>query len=144
MGAESADWAGTKSLMQAEHVAGQSEHVFQGCCRLALVCRRLRPDQKCARPGAGEGEFGEVYRARWCGTVVAVKVLKDFNAAAMGDFRTELNVLQKVHHPHTVRPAGTGCDYACSSPDCCRCYNVVAAAPVALGTCNYTREELRG
>ncbi len=24
---------------------------------------------------------------------------------ALGDFRTELNVLQKVHHPHTVRPA---------------------------------------
>ncbi len=23
---------------------------------------------------------------------------------ALGDFRTELNVLQKVHHPHTVRP----------------------------------------
>lgn len=22
---------------------------------------------------------------------------------ALGDFRTELNVLQKVHHPHTVQ-----------------------------------------
>ena len=30
------------------------------------------------------------------GTIVAVKVLKDMNAISLGDFRTELNVLQKV------------------------------------------------
>lgn len=36
------------------------------------------------------------------GTIVAVKVLKETGAVALGDFRTELNVLQKVHHPHTV------------------------------------------
>jgi len=34
---------------------------------------------------------------------VAVKVLKEIGTVALGDFRTELNVLQKVHHPHTVR-----------------------------------------
>ncbi|KAG1673263.1 hypothetical protein FOA52_002543 [Chlamydomonas sp. UWO 241] len=54
----------------------------------------------------GEGEFGEVYRARWAGTIVAVKILKDFNDLSLGDFRTELNVLQKVHHPHTVQFLG--------------------------------------
>ncbi len=50
----------------------------------------------------GEGEFGIVYKARWHGTIVAVKILKETGAVALGDFRTELNVLQKVHHPHTV------------------------------------------
>ncbi len=40
------------------------------------------------------------------GTQVAVKVLKETGAVALGDFRTELNVLQKVHHPHTVRAGG--------------------------------------
>jgi hypothetical protein len=44
-----------------------------------------------------------VHKAKWHGTTVAVKVLKQTNQVAMGDFRTELNVLQKVHHPHTVR-----------------------------------------
>jgi hypothetical protein len=96
----------------------------------------------------GEGEFGIVYRAQYLGTPVAVKVLKDNNAVALGDFRwgrsgwrgtagpafvarpgpvhgalrgagspeplppppspfsrprTELNVLQKLHHPHCVQ-----------------------------------------
>ncbi len=37
---------------------------------------------------------------------MAVKVLKETGAVALGDFRTELNVLQKVHHPHTVRAGG--------------------------------------
>mmetsp|Transcript_18868 Transcript_18868/g.40627 ORF Transcript_18868/g.40627 Transcript_18868/m.40627 type:complete len:504 (+) Transcript_18868:214-1725(+) len=54
----------------------------------------------------GEGEFGIVHKARWHGTVVAVKILKEAGAVAIGDFRTELNVLQKVHHPHTVQFLG--------------------------------------
>ena len=39
-------------------------------------------------------------------TQVAVKILKDGSHMALGDFRTELNVLQKVHHPHTVQFLG--------------------------------------
>ncbi|KIY93408.1 protein kinase [Monoraphidium neglectum] len=35
----------------------------------------------------GEGEFGIVYRASYLGTPVAVKVLKDNDAVALGDFR---------------------------------------------------------
>ena len=50
----------------------------------------------------GEGEFGVVHKARWHGTIVAVKILKDTGAVAIGDFKTELNVLLKVHHTHTV------------------------------------------
>uniref|UniRef100_A0A7S0VEK4 Protein kinase domain-containing protein n=1 Tax=Polytomella parva TaxID=51329 RepID=A0A7S0VEK4_9CHLO len=54
----------------------------------------------------GEGEFGVVYKGNWNGTIVAVKVLKEAGSVALGDFRTELNVLQKVHHPHTVQFLG--------------------------------------
>jgi hypothetical protein len=46
-----------------------------------------------------------VYKARWHGTPVAVKVLKDNSNLALGDFRTELNVLMKVHSPHCVSAA---------------------------------------
>lgn len=35
----------------------------------------------------GEGEFGTVHRARWYGTVVAVKILRRSDAVAVGDFR---------------------------------------------------------
>jgi len=35
----------------------------------------------------GEGEFGVVYKAQYLGATVAVKVLKDTNAVALGDFR---------------------------------------------------------
>lgn len=54
----------------------------------------------------GEGEFGVVHKAIWVGTIVAVKILKDTGAVALGDFRTELNLLQKVHHTHTVQFLG--------------------------------------
>ena len=35
----------------------------------------------------GEGEFGTVHRAKWYGTVVAVKILRRSDAVAVGDFR---------------------------------------------------------
>ena len=35
----------------------------------------------------GEGEFGVVYKAKYLGTIVAVKVLKNNDAVALGDFR---------------------------------------------------------
>ncbi|BDA49507.1 Integrin-linked protein kinase 1 [Coccomyxa sp. Obi] len=54
----------------------------------------------------GEGEFGTVHKAKWYGTIVAVKILRRSDAVAVGDFRTELNTLQKVHHPHAVQFLG--------------------------------------
>jgi predicted Ser/Thr protein kinase len=44
----------------------------------------------------GEGEFGTVYKAQYLGTTVAVKVLKDDNAVAIGDFRWESDVLDQL------------------------------------------------
>lgn len=44
----------------------------------------------------GEGEFGTVHLAYWNGTRVAVKILRKSDEVAIGDFRTELNILSKV------------------------------------------------
>ena len=44
-----------------------------------------------------------MYRATYLGSPVAVKVLKDNDAVMLGDFRTELNVLQKLHSAHCVQ-----------------------------------------
>jgi len=54
----------------------------------------------------GEGEFGVVYRALWHGTAVAAKVLKASSDIALGDFRSEIEVLRKVHHPNAVQFLG--------------------------------------
>jgi serine/threonine protein kinase len=55
----------------------------------------------------GEGEFGVVWRASYLGCTVAVKVLREGHSpVALGDFRTEVNVLTKTHHPHCVQFLG--------------------------------------
>lgn len=75
-------------------------------------------------------------QGNWNGTVVAVKVLKETGAMAMGDFRTELNVLQKVHHPHTVRVRGSerSCAAAAARPAPLLC-RMAAWPPSALRLC---------
>ena len=52
---------------------------------------------------AGGGEFGEVYKAKWHGSYVAAKVLKRSDEIALGDFRTEIAILRKIHHPNCVQ-----------------------------------------
>jgi len=52
------------------------------------LCQRLstvRLSVSCAQ--VGEGEFGTVHRAKWYGTIVAVKILRRSDAVAVGDFR---------------------------------------------------------
>ena len=55
---------------------------------------------------AGEGEFGVVHKALWNGSQVAAKILKGSSAIALGDFRSEIEVLRKVHHPNAVQFLG--------------------------------------
>lgn len=57
----------------------------------------------------GSGAFGEVYSAYWRGTRVAVKRLKgDFadDASALAEFRAELAVWCRLHHPHVCQFLG--------------------------------------
>eukprot|EP00210_Caulerpa_lentillifera_P005600 g5357.t1 len=54
----------------------------------------------------GEGEFGIVYKALWHGTYLAAKLLKSTDSVALADFKTELSMLRKCHHPHTVQFIG--------------------------------------
>jgi len=51
----------------------------------------------------GSGEFGDVYKAKWHGSFVAAKLLKRSDEIAVGDFRTEIAILRKIHHPNTVQ-----------------------------------------
>ncbi len=41
----------------------------------------------------GEGEFGTVHKAKWYGTIVAVKILRRSDAVALGDFRCTAHLL---------------------------------------------------
>eukprot|EP00887_Chlorella_sp_A99_P006013 scaffold27.g6013.t1 len=54
----------------------------------------------------GEGEFGVVHKARWYGTLVAAKILKGSSEIALGDFRGEIEILRRVHHPNAVQFLG--------------------------------------
>jgi hypothetical protein len=54
----------------------------------------------------GSGEFGDVYRAKWHGSYVAAKLLKRSDEIAVGDFRTEIAILRKIHHPNTTQFLG--------------------------------------
>ncbi|KAL4446296.1 hypothetical protein ABPG77_003103 [Micractinium sp. CCAP 211/92] len=54
----------------------------------------------------GEGEFGVVHKAKWYGTLVAAKILKGSNEIALGDFRGEIEILRRVHHPNAVQFLG--------------------------------------
>jgi len=61
----------------------------------------------------GAGAFGMVYKAKWRGTIIAAKCLKvdvRSDPEAMLEFRTELGLMQRLHHPHVVQFLG-----ACST-----------------------------
>ena len=67
------------------------------CCTTLQERAKARPFvDRAVPPSTGEGEFGVVHKAMWYGTVVAAKVLKNTSEIALGDFRSEIEVLRKV------------------------------------------------
>ncbi|KAL9259688.1 Serine/threonine-protein kinase EDR1-like protein [Drosera capensis] len=52
----------------------------------------------------GLGSYGEVYRADWNGTEVAVKKFldQDFSGAALVEFRSEVRIMRRLRHPNIV------------------------------------------
>ncbi|KAK9845573.1 hypothetical protein WJX84_005756 [Apatococcus fuscideae] len=61
------------------------------------------------KEAVGSGEFGTVHRALWFSSTVAVKVVRSMDHTSLADFRAELHMLQKLHHPHTVQFLGLHC-----------------------------------
>ncbi|EJD54863.1 kinase-like protein [Auricularia subglabra TFB-10046 SS5] len=55
------------------------------------------------------GGFGDVYRGRWSGTEVAVKLLR--SDTSKQDLRTEVEIWQKLRHPHIHRFFGCSLDW---------------------------------
>ena len=69
----------------------------------------------------GEGAFGTVHKGTWRGTTVAVKTLKRLANAtadkvALAEFRTELAMIQHLHHPHVVQFLGVMTSQADGAP----------------------------
>lgn len=64
-----------------------------------------------------------MYKAMWHGTAVAAKILKNTSAIALGDFRSEIEVLRKVHHPNAVQFLGARPGPLGNAPHalCCSC-----------------------
>uniref|UniRef100_A0A7S0UV82 Protein kinase domain-containing protein n=1 Tax=Polytomella parva TaxID=51329 RepID=A0A7S0UV82_9CHLO len=54
----------------------------------------------------GSGEFGDVFKAKYHGSYVAAKLLKRSDEIALGDFRTEIAILRKTHHPNCTQFMG--------------------------------------
>lgn len=52
----------------------------------------------------GLGSYGEVYRAEWNGTEVAVKKFldQDFSGDALEEFRREVRIMRRLRHPNVV------------------------------------------
>ncbi|KAJ0981683.1 hypothetical protein J5N97_009938 [Dioscorea zingiberensis] len=52
----------------------------------------------------GLGSYGEVYRADWNGTEVAVKKFldQDFDGDALDEFRREVKIMRRLRHPNVV------------------------------------------
>lgn len=60
--------------------------------------KELRLEEK-----VGEGNFGEVFRGSWCGSVVAVKTThQDIAHEVMDRFLSEINLMSALHHPNIV------------------------------------------
>jgi serine/threonine protein kinase len=66
----------------------------------------LDPNSLTIMEKLGEGEFGVVHKASWHGTLVAAKILKGSSDIALEDFRGEIEILRRVHHPNAVQFLG--------------------------------------
>ncbi|EIE26582.1 kinase-like protein [Coccomyxa subellipsoidea C-169] len=87
------------------HLSGKMRDIPENIVDLE-VDWEIDPDALTILEKIGEGEFGIVHKALFHGTLVAAKILKGSSAIALGDFRSEIEVLRKVHHPNAVQFLG--------------------------------------
>ena len=57
----------------------------------------------CVGPLLGKGSFGRVYKGRWKGAIVAIKVL-DHAMLLQDDITRETLLSTSIAHPSVVRP----------------------------------------
>jgi len=98
--AQSVHARGQTNALRAETAAGTSASALTSPFE-------IDPDEvKFGTPPVrlGIGSYGEVFRAKWRGTTVAVKRLLDqrLEAAAMDALRTELEIMSRLRHPNIV------------------------------------------
>lgn len=73
----------------------------------------IEPDEVELHELIGEGSFGQVWRGRWSGLDIAVKILRQ-NVLEVGgefvqaEFEREIEFMQRTRHPNIVRFFGTG------------------------------------
>mmetsp|Transcript_7721 Transcript_7721/g.28469 ORF Transcript_7721/g.28469 Transcript_7721/m.28469 type:complete len:518 (-) Transcript_7721:208-1761(-) len=95
---------------------GSYQGAYQAVKALQLLKRNVQNDWEIPYDALeiqeliGAGAFGEVYKARWRGTQVAVKKLSKITEEFLKDFETEIAIVQKLHHPNVVQYLGF-CDH---------------------------------
>eukprot|EP00727_Mastigamoeba_balamuthi_P003259 m51a1_g12930 putative protein kinase (323) ;mRNA; r:1695-2941 len=81
-----------KALQEAERVDDKDEYEWE------IPYAELELGKK-----MGEGTFGIVYRGRWRGTPVAIKMLKsNVTAHVLRDFKAEVGLMGRMRHPNVV------------------------------------------
>ena len=66
----------------------------------------IPPKDLSIRDLIGTGSFGEVYRAEYKGTIVAVKVIQGIDETVTAEFAQEAGVLSSLDHPNVLKFVG--------------------------------------
>eukprot|EP00892_Ulva_mutabilis_P001692 jgi/Ulvmu1/11523/UM078_0012.1 len=66
----------------------------------------ITPDELTLAAVIAEGEFGIVYKGKWNGTPVAIKVVKASEQINQQQLAAEVGVLRRIHHPNIVQFLG--------------------------------------
>ena len=53
-----------------------------------------------------EGSYGKIYRGRWRGTIVALKILKSVEPDKIEAFKRECYTMEELRHPNIVEFLG--------------------------------------
>ncbi|CAL5222010.1 g4300 [Coccomyxa viridis] len=93
------------------------QHSFRGVSSMRMRASGTVPsdsvDLKLELDGKGEpvllgqGSFAKVYKGRWNGVLVAVKILNAPAAEVMEDFQRECTILERLRHPNIIKYFGT-------------------------------------
>ncbi|RWR82765.1 Protein kinase domain-containing protein [Cinnamomum micranthum f. kanehirae] len=93
----------TETAIKDPHISSNSNEgsysVLDGIAEWEIPWENLQIGER-----IGLGSYGEVYRADWHGTEVAVKKFldQDFSGDALEQFRSEIKIMLRLRHPNVV------------------------------------------